>query len=139
MAVRSGGRIRGKQLYDFRLVEASDLTGYENAIADLQSRKYDGICVRGAIPEDVVDQINAAAAKLPQDIKVMMPVGWSFPPIFAAQIGQAFRNGEEEGMKRMKSYFEISEKFYHNSKDYLGVDTTALVELYHEHVQKELL
>jgi hypothetical protein len=128
MAVRSGGRIRGKQLYDFRLVEASDLTGYENAIADLQSRKYDGICVRGAIPEDVVDQINAAAANLPQDIKVMMPVGWSFPPIFAAQIGQAFRNGEEEGMRRMKSYFEISEKFYHNSKDYLGVDTTALVE-----------
>ena len=74
MAVRSGGRIRGKQLYDFRLVEASDLTGYENAIADLQSRKYDGICVRGAIPEDVVDQINAAAAKLPQDIKVMNAV-----------------------------------------------------------------
>jgi hapalindole-type alkaloid chlorinase len=128
IAQRSGGRIRGKQLYDFRLVEAHDLQGYENAIGDIQSRKYDGILVRGAIPHDVCDQINSAAANLGPDVKVMMPVGWTFPPIFAALVGQAFKNGEEEGIRRMKAYFKLSEEFYHNSASYLGVDTTALIE-----------
>ncbi len=121
-------RIRGKQLYDYRIVEASDIAGYENAIGDIQTRKYDGILVRGAIPVEVCDQMIAAAGSLSADDKVMMPVGWSFPPIFAALVGKAFRDGEEEGIRRMKDYFRLAEKFYHNSASYLGVDTTALVE-----------
>ncbi len=121
-------RIRGKKLWDYRIVDANDLAGYENAVWDLYKRKYDGILVRNAIPHEICDLIIEHGRKLPADVVAQMPVGWTFPPIFAALVGQAFKNGEEQGRKTMADYFQKCEHYYGHFKDYLGVDTTELVE-----------
>jgi hypothetical protein len=121
-------RIRGKELYDFRIVDASDLKGYENAIWDLYKRKYDGILVRNALPAEVCDMIIANSSKLPVDQTAQMTVGWTFPPIFASLVGQVFKEGDEAGRKAMADYFQRCAYFYNHSEEALGVNTTTLIE-----------
>ena len=128
LAPRTTERIHGKMMYDYRIIDASDIDGYENAVMDLTKRKYDGILVRNAIPAEICDLIIANGRKAPEAEKAQMPVGWSFPPIFAALVGQAFKQGEEVGRKIMADYFMRCADYRTHSKDYFGVDTTEIVE-----------
>ncbi len=110
------------------MLDANDIGDYADAIHDIYKRKYDGILVKNAIAPEVCDQIVENAGKLSPELIAEMPVGWTSPPIFAALIGKVFRNGEEEGRKAMKRYFQECERFFHDSSSYFGADTTAFIE-----------
>jgi hypothetical protein len=121
-------RISGPNIYDYRILEATDLGDYSNAIDDIYHRKYDGILVKNAMPENVCDEIIAAMKKLPRSLGTEMPIGWAFPVIFAHLANEAFRAGEEKGKQKMSAYFADCAKIFQNSRDYFSVDVRRWIE-----------
>ena len=121
-------RISGPKIYDYRILEANDLDDYSNAIRDIYERKYDGILVKNAMPENVCDEIITAMEKLPRDQGTTMPIGWAFPVIFAHLINEAFRDGEEKGKAKMHAYFANCAKIFENSSQYFSVDVRKWIE-----------
>ncbi len=121
-------RIKGKPVYDYRVIDRDDVSSYSNAIHDLQERKYDGLLIKNALNEKQCNILLRNADDLLKDKGAEMPVGWAFPLIFAELINTVFREGEESGKQRMKDYFLKCKEIHDNSENYYGLNVNELIE-----------
>lgn len=121
-------RIRGKHIWDCRVVAADDLNGYENAVWDLFKRKYDCLLVRGALSPEVCAGIAAAGRRLPESEISPVVGGWTFPQIFYDLAGRVERESAAERRQVLREYFERCQRLSKEYVTYLGTDIAALAQ-----------
>lgn len=123
-----GPRIEGPEIYDYRLVDSSNLADYTHAIEDMYARKLDGLLVKNALSEATCDAIIAKMNKTPEKDRSSISVGWCFPTVFAPLVQEAFRKGDLGGAEKMREYFQNCKAIVEDSESYFGAPVTELIE-----------
>ncbi len=119
-------RVGGIPIWDCRVVDATNLTGYENAVWDLVKRKYDCLIVRGALPSAVCEQLVAGSLALAEAERSPVAGGWTFPSIFYKLAEQVATGGAALRRQVLGDYFERCQRIAHDPSNYLGINLSEL-------------
>jgi hypothetical protein len=121
-------RVGGIPTWDCRVVDSTNLTGYENAVWDLFKRKYDCLIIKGALSASICEQLVTGSLALPEPERSSVAGGWTFPPIFYKLAEQVASSGAAMRKQVLGEYFERCQRIAKDPSNYLGISLSELTQ-----------